>query len=273
MRKFFLEIKSGDNKIVFYSITMKSIFSPFTGIQLCLLVGIAFIVQSCTQTLYYGPAMLGGESRYQAKPHHTDSSRSKHYVSAGFHHNFKEGYQHDEASRFGTANYHFGLSRKNFSFAGGVGGYFGDYYPKAWDPTYGRKEFWGASATSEFQLNVPLGNDNFKIIGFRQSIFYEGGPYYSFRKEAAQRSSSIINYSERHLLYNSSFTSEYEIKQNAYRFGLYGTFGVNYDDQYFSNTTVSLGGFLYYRRFSGSIQMTASGKQGSNYFIGTSIGF
>jgi len=252
---------------------MKSTINPFTGIQVCLLLGVAFIVQSCTQTLYYGPGMLGGESRYQAKPLHSDSSRSKHYVSAGFHHNFKEGYQHDEESRFGTANYHFALSRKNFSFAGGVGGYYGDYYPKAWDPTYGRKKFWGASATSEIQINVPLGHDNFKIIGFRQSMFYEDGPFYTFRKEAARSSPNIINYSSNHLLFNSSFTSEYEVNLEPFRFGMYGTFGLNYDEMDYSTGILSLGGFLYYRRFSGSIQMTASGKQGSNYSIGTSIGF
>jgi len=251
---------------------MKSLFKSVAGIQLCLLAGAAFISQSC-ETLFYGPAMLGGESRYQAKPHHSDSSRSKHYISAGFHHNFKEGYQHDEESRFGTGNYHFALSRKNFSFAGGIGAYYGDYNPKAWDPDEGRKEFWGASATSEFQLNLPLGHDNFKIIGFRQSVFYEDGPYFTFRQEAKQLSTNVVNYSESHMLLNSSLTSEYEVKLNAFRFGMYGTLGMNYDNLYYKTVTMSLGGFLYYRRFSGSLQTHITGKQGMNFSLGTSVGF
>jgi hypothetical protein len=239
-------------------------------------IGQIFIVLACSSLFscnktQYGPGVLGEESRYLAKPFNTDSSGIAHYVSGSVYVSNK-AYEYRESSRIYSGNYHFSLSRKNYSFSVGAGGYTGNYLVKTAFDLNGTKAFWGVSTTSEISYCIPIEALNWKIAGLRYSVFYEDGEFSKFR-ELAREKYPIDNLSDENFLHNVSYTSEFDINFQTFRFSLYQASGLTTDLRWFFCPTTSIGGSLYYKRFVASFQGNFNQIQGRNFMTGLTFGF
>jgi len=232
---------------------------------------IVLVFSSCNKA-FYGPGSLGTESRYMAKPFNSDTSGLRHYVSGGAYFNQGKGYQIGEKSSFAEGSYHFSLSKKFYTWSTGAGLYAGRYNVLNATPFNGLKSFWGGSATTEFSLNIPIKIVNWKIIGFRQSAFFEDGQFYRFRKQAAEQN-IIFNQSSNHVIYNTSITSEIELNLEPVRIGFYGASGMSYRGSSFKAITQSGGVFVYYKDFTLCYQRNSTFPQGINSSLAFTYSF
>lgn len=220
---------------------------------LTLLLLAMLAAQSCIQKPFYGVGNIGSESRLLLKPVYNDTIRKASYVTGHFSHDFGSGYQANENDYYFDLMLHRSYTAKTLGYSYGGSCYLGNYDASVGYPHNGPKSFYGASITGEINTNIPFDGVDWRIIGVRTSVNYEGGGMILFRKNA-EKDGLIYNRSNTNFTFNLGLTDEIVVKlKNNASCGLYCYMGMASRVFVRSNT-------LYYtkNRYTGHIQITSA---------------
>jgi hypothetical protein len=233
---------------------MKSIIRPF---EIGLLTLLLLLVHSCTP--YYALGNNGVDPILFVKPVYTDSVFTSSYIGGKFTHTTDSAYSNkNEANYFGQLNWSQTQTGKYYCFSYGAFGYLGSYKVVALEHLKGNKSYYGGGLSSEFCLNIPLGNAGLRLIGIKGSLYYENGDFTRFRRIAAEQD-LISGVTRSQFAYNISMSSGYEFKFKKSSFGFDATYGITRfiveDPAFF---TCSLNAHYTYKRYSTFLQFTES---------------
>jgi hypothetical protein len=233
---------------------MKSIIRTF---EIGLLTLLLLLVHSCTP--YYALGNNGVDPIVFVKPVYIDSATTSSYIGGKFTHTTDSAYSNkNEANYFGQLNWSQTQTGKYYCFSYGAFGYLGSYKVVALENLKGNKSYYGGGLSSEFCLNIPLGNAGLRLIGIKGSLYYENGNFTRFRRIAAEQN-LIYGVTRSQFAYNISMSSGYEFKFKKSSFGFDATYGITRfiveDPAFF---TCSLNAHYTYKRYSTFLQFTES---------------
>jgi hypothetical protein len=222
---------------------------------------------SCSTVYQYGPGNLGHETRLLITPGSKDSVRTAHYFSGRYSFNLGNGYNNNEACRFGDAYYHLGYSAKYFSGAIGAGIFGGTYQVQKFSQDPGWKKFYGVNAMGQAALNIPIGPVNWRIIGVRAGFSVEDGALYDFRMK--HRDTPGFNeFTSNRLTGFAGTCSELMLRHKDYTFGAANNFVFLFGEKELLGIANSSSIHAGYKDYSLIYQLTGSIRQGQNHSLG-----
>ncbi|UZR95254.1 hypothetical protein [Chondrinema litorale] len=222
------------------------------------------VLVSCTRTYYYGAGNFVTESSVLPKPVYRGERAKGTYLQGSYYHTLEDEPTEVNPIEFssiqlGELSYIKSYTGKNINAAYSAIVHGGVYDANAvGEFNGGSKNFFGGGVTGELNLNIPFNRVDWRIIGGKFSMMYEGGDYYYFRKDVykkygtsySKEDFNVINFNPRKLYVNFSLTWEvvYKLKNGA--IGYWESYGGR-------DKTFVLGKCLYYtrRKLTGFIQI------------------
>lgn len=149
---------------------------------------ISLLAFSSCETLRYGMANVSEPTSFTAKPVYNDTSsieKKATYVSGEFADSGDGAYQPDDRSSFFTGKVYSSVVRKAFDYSYGAYAYYGTYDVQNVQNFNGKKGFHGFGIFHEG--NARIGKRvKWLHIGYRVNLWYEGGEFDQFRRDADQ---------------------------------------------------------------------------------------
>jgi hypothetical protein len=231
----------------------------FKVLLLLIFASFAFSACSTYNTVYYGDANYFSQAKHIKKPMYKDSARSEVTASGSYTQSTENTYNIGESLSFGEGAISFAHSRKYFSAAYSLGGYYGNYKVANTGGHSGNKNFYGLSLTLDLSLFAiqNSGSDGFRltILGLQTTVFSEFGEFYNFRREIdglKEGNNEYENLSPANVKLAISLYSEIQFMVSE-DFDMGFAFGLGGNS---AGSIVSFNGFAYWKNFIINFQHT-----------------
>jgi len=170
------------------------------------------ILLSCSAPSFFLPAVTGNDVAYLPKPMEVDSVTSKTYLSASI-----AGMElpHNSGSmNMGFINISRGHTIKNINFAYGAFGFTGKTSDEDTNggekqiPEFDDKNFYGAGLRTSIGYFDNMGNAEFRMLSWDNSLSIENGNYSSFRKRIIDINNKDIVSASKTVLFTTGISTE-----------------------------------------------------------------
>lgn len=173
----------------------------------------AFLIltlSACNSLSYFLPAVVGNDIAYLPKPMHSDSIKTKNYISASYA-NLSLPYATGELG-MGFLNFSRAHTTKKLNIAYGAFGFAGNtYYPTTYNSNtssdFKNKTFLGGGLRSSISLYDIAGSTEFRMLGWENALSFENGSYADFRKAIKGINTDTVS-STLTTLYTTGISSE-----------------------------------------------------------------